>query len=147
MFIKLIRLGRDAELRSTPNGKQVCGFAGAYDIGFGDKKRAQWIDCSLWGDRAEKVVNHLTKGTQIVICGDDLETEQYQKGDGTQGFKLKCRVVSFDFAGSKPESTQQPHVQAPYQQPVNGQQQQQAPQQQPPNAMDGFMDDDPNIPF
>ena len=134
MFIKLIRLGRDAELRSTPAGKQLCNFAGAYDVGYGDNKRTQWIDCTLWGDRAQKVVGHLTKGTQIVICGDDLEVETFQKNDQTQGVKLKCRVVSFDFAGGI--TVQREQVQPPVQQAPT--------QQQAPAGFDEFDDD---IPF
>ena len=161
MFIKLIRLGRDAELRSTQNGKQVLSFAGAYDVGFGDNKKTQWIDCALWGERGAKVQQYMVKGAQVVITGDDLELEIYQKNDGTQGAKIKCRIVSFDFAGSRndnsspniapqqapqaaqhqpaPTYQQAPHQQAPQQ---NHQPQQQA---QPDASFDNF--DDESIPF
>ncbi len=165
MFTKLIRLGRDAELRSTQNGKQLLSFAGAYDIGFGDNKKTQWIDCTLWGDRAAKVQQYMVKGAQVVITGDDLELEIYQKNDGTQGAKIKCRIVSFDFAGSRSEGApqqqaQQQHPQAPQNNQANGgynnqQNQQYAPQQaqQPINNMDNMAQpmasdfDDDSIPF
>ena len=79
MFNKLIRLGRDAELRTTQSGNQVLGFAGAYDVGFGDNKKTQWIDCSLWGDRAVKLQQYMKKGSQVVIYADDLQIEEYPK--------------------------------------------------------------------
>jgi single stranded DNA-binding protein len=138
MLNKLIRLGRDAELRKTQTGKSVLGFAGAYDVGYGDKKKTQWIDCSLWGDQAERVASMLTKGTQVVIYADDVCIEEYPKNDGSTGVKLKCRVVNFEFAGPRPQAAettyQQPAAQAP------------APQQPAP-AAGSFDDFDDDIPF
>ena len=46
------RLGRDAELKVIPSGKSVTNFPVAVDIGRGEKKKTEWIDCSLWGERA-----------------------------------------------------------------------------------------------
>ena len=142
MFTKLIRLGRDAELRSTQNGKQVLSFAGAYDVGFGANKKTQWIDCSLWGDRAVKLEQYMKKGGQVVIYADDLQIEEYPKNDGSTGVKLKCRIVNVDLAGGNQSSEPQAHQhQAPQPQSY-----QQAPQQQAPQSgeFDGFDDD---IPF
>ena len=147
MLTKLIRLGRDAELRTTQNGKSVLGFAGAYDVGFGDNKKTQWIDCSLWGNQAERVASMMLKGTQVVIYADDVCIDEYPKNDGTTGVKLKCRVINFDFAGGKPQSQSAPQQQAPqqpYSQPVN---QVQQPPQAPPSQGGGFDDFDDDIPF
>jgi len=138
MLIKLIRLGRDSELRTTQSGQQVLNFAGAYDIGFGDKKRTQWIDCALWGDRAAKVQQHLTKGTQIVIYADDVELEQFTKSDGSAGAKIKCSVRQFDFTGSRNDSNAPPTAAAPVQAP---------PQAAPQSAPSGFNNFDDDIPF
>ncbi len=144
MFIKLIRLGRDAELRSTQNGKQVLNFAGAYDVGYGQNKKTQWIDCSLWGDRGVSIQQYMKKGTQVVINGDDLELETYPKNDGTQGSKLKCRVVSLEFAGSRQDNAEPNMNQAPQHQTAP----QQAPGQPPaqPQSTGGF-DDFDDVPF
>jgi len=80
MFSKLLRIGRDAELRTTANGTSVCSIAGVYDVGFGDKKRPQWIDAVLWGKQSEALAPYLLKGNQVVIYADDLELETYTKG-------------------------------------------------------------------
>lgn len=108
MFMKLIRLGRDAEVRYTQSGTPVAGIAGAYDIGWGDKKRTQWIDCSLWGERAEKLGPHLTQGSAVVIYADDLEVEQFTTKAGELRSKLKCRVANLEFAGGKQERQELP---------------------------------------
>ena len=139
MIVELCNLGRDAELRYTPGGKAVANLALAYSIGYGDNKRTQWLDGSLWGDRAEKLTEHLTKGTKVLIYGDDVEVETYQKKDGTQGSKLKCRINNIEFAGSSTgDSERGTTAQAEPPQPA------QATAQGAPQGMDNFDDD---IPF
>ena len=124
MMAKLVRIGRDAELRAIASGTSVVSIPCVYDIGFGDKKRGQWIDVSIWGKQAEALAQYLTKGKQIVIYADDVELEEYQKKDGTMGSKLKCRAVNIDLT-SGGQAPQQGYQQAPQQRP-------QAPQYQAP---------------
>ena len=152
MLAKLVRLGRDAEVRYTPSGDPVASLAMVYDIGFGDKKRSQWIDGTLWGKRAESLGPYLTKGTQVVLYADDVELEQFMKKDGTSGAKLKCRVSDLSLisgqsqqAPQKQQSSYQQQPPAQQQGQQQGQQQnQQQPQQQPQQPAGGFDDD---IPF
>lgn len=108
MFIKLVRLGQDAELRYTPQGSPVVALNCAYSIGFGDKQRTQWIRASLWGSRSEKLVDHLKKGTQILLKADDLEVRQYtRQQDNTVGFSLEARAIDIEFAGGGKQDNQQ----------------------------------------
>jgi single-strand DNA-binding protein len=120
MLIKLVRLGRDAEVKYTQNGDPVASLAMVYDIGWGDKKRGQWIDGTLWGKRAESLGPYLTKGTQVVLYGDDVELEQFMKKDGTAGAKLKCRVSDLELVSGQaqqaPQQQRQPQPQQPQQQ-------------------------------
>src|SRR3954451_16434544 len=55
------RVGADAELRTTQSGEKVLSFRVANDIGFGDRRTTQWVDCSMWGKRAESVANYVKK--------------------------------------------------------------------------------------
>ena len=141
MFTKLVRLGRDAEVRFTAgaNPTAVAGLAMVYDIGYGDKKRSQWIDGVLWGKRAESLAQYLTKGTQIVVTMDEVELEQFMKKDGTPGAKLKCKVVDLSLVSGQQQGGQQ---QAPQQRAPQQQAQQQY--QQPGIDAHGNLDD---IPF
>jgi single-strand DNA-binding protein len=154
MLTKLVRIGRDAVVRALPNGTAVMDFPAVYDIGFGDKKRAQWIKCTMFGDRCHKVAEYMLKGKQIVIYAEDVGIEEWVKNDGSgdKGVTMSCKLVSFDFVSGgelaqQPQTQQRPQAQQQPQQP----QQQAPPQNQPsgahqqaPNNMDQFDDD---IPF
>jgi len=69
-FKDLVRIGKDAVVRRTQAGKAVTGFSAAFDVGWGEKKQTVWLDCSLWGDRGEKVAEYLTKGSLVLVEGD-----------------------------------------------------------------------------
>jgi single-strand DNA-binding protein len=138
MFNKLVRVGKNSELRSLPNGTPVLSFPAVYDIGFGQNKKAQWLDCTMFGDRAAKVVDYILKGKQIVIYAEDVRIDEWDKPDGSKGFKLACKLVSFDFVSDGTGGQQQaPLQQEPQFQPLI----QANPAQ---NMPDGFDDD---IPF
>lgn len=147
MLTKLVRIGRDAELKTTANGKSVIGLACVYDIGWGDNKKGQWIEVSIWGKQAEALAPYLLKGKQIVIYADDVELETYQKNDGTSGSKLKARAVNIDLTGSKQEgqASNQPQ-QVPMSKQAAPQQHQQ--QAAPPiPQQDNSFDDSLDVPF
>jgi len=133
MFNKLVRIGKDAELRALANGTPLLSFPAVYDIGYGQNKKAQWLDCVMFGERATKVAEHLIKGKQIVIYADDLCINEWDKTDGGKGFKLACKLVSFDFVSEG----QKPSQQEPQYQPAQ--------QANPAQAMNDFEDTD--VPF
>lgn len=91
MFTKLVRIGKDAELRSA-NGKPVLSVSVVYDVGWGQNKKSQWLNLSMWGAQAEKVIEHFSKGKQIVVRVDDLHIDEYNGKSS-----LKGTLVSFEF--------------------------------------------------
>lgn len=94
------RLGADAELRTTQSGEKVLGFRVANDVGFGDRKTTQWVDCSLWGRRGEALEPHMNKGTQVVISGE-VTIREFEKRDGTRGAGLAVRVAEVSLVGGR----------------------------------------------
>ena len=82
------RLGKDPEIRSTPNGTTVCKFSLATDERWTDKsgekqERTEWHNIVAWGKLAEICGQYLRKGKLIYIDGsirtdswDDKETGQ-----------------------------------------------------------------------
>ena len=65
-------VGRDAELRRTKSGDDVLGFSVAVDNGkdkSGNKRPTTWVQCSIWGKRAESLASHIRKGTKLVLSG------------------------------------------------------------------------------
>lgn len=94
------RLGADAELRTTQGGEKVLGFRVANDVGFGDRKTTQWVECSLWGRRGEAIAQYMTKGKQVAVSGE-LTMREFEKRDGTRGAGLSVRVNEVDFMGGR----------------------------------------------
>ncbi len=107
MMIKLVRIGKDAELRSA-NGKPVLSLSVVYDVGYGANKKSQWLNLAMWGAQAEKVAEHFTKGKQLVVRVDDVHIEEYNGKSS-----LKGTLVSFEFVQdgkreSDPQQARQP---------------------------------------
>jgi single-strand DNA-binding protein len=158
------RLGRDAEVRTTGNGTPVANLAIAYNYGRKDedgKRPTQWVDASLWGDRANSLAEYLVKGQQIAVVLRDVHIRTYDKNDGSQGFSLCGDVSELSLVGGAPQQQggandrQQPRGNSSgggYGARGNssrGQQQRAQPQQrqQPAGGASGFDDFDDDIPF
>lgn len=69
-------LGKDAEYRETQNGKALCTFALAANIGWGDNKQTMWLDVTKWGDGAKGLSNLLRKGSKVTVLGE-LSTREH----------------------------------------------------------------------
>ena len=104
MMIKLVRIGKDAELRSA-NGKPVLSLSVVYDIGYGANKKNQWLNLAMWGAQAEKVAEHFTKGKQLVVGVDDVHIEEYNGKSSLKGI-----LVGFDFVQDSRREQQQEDV-------------------------------------
>ncbi|KAA1053885.1 single-stranded DNA-binding protein [Azospirillum argentinense] len=94
------RLGRDAELRSTQSGDKVLSFAVANDVGYGDSKTTQWVDCSIWGRRAEALAPVLKKGREVSVAGE-VTLREFERRDGTTDKALTVRVLELDLHGGQ----------------------------------------------
>jgi single-strand DNA-binding protein len=158
-FKDIGRIGRDAEVRQTNNGTSVVNFPVAVDVGYGDNKATLWLDCSMFGKRAEGgLVQYLVKGAQVMVEGD-INLRQYTKGDGTGGAAVTLNVQDLKLAGGQPQGQQQPAQQQQQPQQAANQTQRQPTQQQNnqqrsqahPNGSGGYpetVDDfDDSIPF
>ena len=84
-------LGRDPELKLTPNGNQVCSFSLAVSTG---RDETTWINCQVWGKRAQTAQEYLRKGSKITVAGRG-KLRTYETKDGTQGKSLEMDVNDF----------------------------------------------------
>lgn len=98
-FNAIGRIGRDAVTRHTQGGKAVTGWALAVDAGWGDNKVTTWLDCSLWGDRGEKIAEHIRKGDRLGVSGE-IGTREH---DGKTYVTLNVRDVTL--LGDKREAS------------------------------------------
>jgi len=63
-------VGKDAILRRTQDGSPVLGFSVAVNDGYGENKSTMWFDVSIFGQRAEALEKHITKGSKITVSGE-----------------------------------------------------------------------------
>lgn len=137
-------LGRDVSTNNV-NGNAVANFVVAVKSGFGDNEQTLWVDCALWGKRAEGgLIQYLTKGQPVCVSGE-LGSREYQANDGATRTALTCRVNDVSLVGGRSDGgqQQQQYQQAPQQQQRAPQQQQ---YQQAPQQSSGPQFDD-DIPF
>lgn len=145
-IIGAFRLGRDAELRTTPKGESVANLALAFN--YGNKQEdgnrpSQWIEAALWGKRAEALEQYLVKGGQIYAVLADPHIETYEGKNGT-GTKLVAKVLEIELIGSRQSGGSEQRQSAAPRQPAP-QRQAAAPRQS--SGGSGFDDMDSDIPF
>lgn len=91
-------IARDAEIRYMANGDPIASFSFALNSGYGDKQITTWLNCSLFGKRAETLAPMLLKGTKIGINGE-LTNRPYTAKDGAEKFSLDLRVNDVTLLG------------------------------------------------
>lgn len=79
-------LGRDPEMRYTPNGKPVTAFSVAVNRAWttadGERREdTEWFNVVAWGDLAERSNKYLRKGDRVYIEGR-LQTRSWESADG-----------------------------------------------------------------
>ena len=92
-------IGRDAELRTTQGGKKVANFPVAVS-GRRKEDPPTWFDCSLWGDRADKLAQYIRKGDKIAVVGEVSAREHNGKAH------LQINVRDLTFMGGGQRDTQ-----------------------------------------
>jgi len=96
-------LGRDPEMRYTPEGQQVTTFSVAssrkYKTAAGEQREeTEWFNVSAWGKLAEICNQYLTKGKQVYVEGR-LKTRIYETQAGETRFSLDVSCSEIQFLG------------------------------------------------
>jgi len=139
-------IGRDAEVRSTPNGQSVLNVTVANNTGFGDRQQTLWVRVALWGKRAEgSFPSYLKKGQQVFVSGE-LTQSEYQANDGTTRTSLELNANIIDLVGGK-RADQNAPMQQQQQPQQNRPQAAQQPAQQAPQQGYGANDSYDDVPF
>jgi len=99
------RLGRDSEKRFTQSGTAVLSFAVPVKSGYGERAKTDWIDCTLFGKRADALESYLKKGTPVVVTGE-ASLNTFQKNDGTNGARISVNVSDVTMMGGKPAQSE-----------------------------------------
>lgn len=97
------RLTRDPEMRSTAGGLAVMGLGVAVNDRRRNQQTGEWedvpnyVDCTLFGKRAEALERYLSKGSKVAIDGR-LRWSQWEV-DGQRRSKLEVVVEGIELMG------------------------------------------------
>jgi len=95
-------LCRDAELRATASGMAVLTFSVAVNESRKNQQTGEYedypnyVDCTMFGRRAEIVSRYLTKGTYVALTGR-LHQNRWQNKDGQNRSKLEVTADNIHF--------------------------------------------------
>ena len=98
-------LTRDPEMRATQGGTQVMSFGLAVNDRRRNPQSGEWedypnfIDCTMFGTRAEAVSRYLNKGSKVAIEGK-LRYSSWER-DGQRRSKLEVIVDEIEFMSSR----------------------------------------------
>lgn len=99
-------LGRDPELRYTPQGSAVCNFS----IATNEKRRDKagemqdvttWFRVTLWNKQAENASKYLTKGSPVYVEGR-LRIDEWTDRDGNNRYTLEVQGSDMQFISAGP---------------------------------------------
>ncbi|MDR3307597.1 MAG: single-stranded DNA-binding protein [Coriobacteriales bacterium] len=98
-------LTRDPELRSTASGMPVLGLGVAVNDRRKNQSTGEWedypnfIDCTMFGTRAESVSRFLSKGAKVAIEGK-LRWSQWER-EGQKRSKIEVIVDEIEFLSAR----------------------------------------------
>lgn len=104
-------LTKDAEKRTVgANNTSLLAFTVAVNSGFGDNKHVDFVNCTIWGKRAEsKLGEFLVKGKSVSGVGTLIQSER--EHDGKTYHNLECNVSGdFELHGGGEDKDGRPPV-------------------------------------
>ncbi len=100
MFIVHIagHLGKDPETRFTPSGQKVTTFTIATNHRKGKEDITIWVRVTVWGDRFDKMISYLKKGSAVVVMGRMNPPSSYTDKEGRTQISLEITAEMIEFS-------------------------------------------------
>lgn len=118
LFVASGNLGKDCEQRFTQNGKCIASFSLPVKQGYGEHEKVSWVTCKMFGAKADKLPQYLTKGSKVTVTGEFV-LEKWQDQSGVEKSMPVIIVNDIDFGGK--QEGQQRHQSQPQGQPQQSQ--------------------------
>jgi single-strand DNA-binding protein len=104
------RLTKDIDLRYTnsQDSKAVGSFTLAVNKDFKNAQgqtEADFINCVVWGKRAETMAEYIKKGQRVAVEGR-WQTRTYDNDAGNRVYVNECNIDKFDFLETRSENGQ-----------------------------------------
>ena len=103
-------LTRDPEVRTTQSGMPVMSLGIAVNDRRKNGQTGEWedyanfIDCTMFGNRAQNVAQYLSKGQRVMIEGK-LRYSTWER-DGQKRSKIEVIIDDLDFQGTRNQGSQ-----------------------------------------
>ena len=116
-------LTRDAQLRSTGGGMAVLSLGVAVNDRRKNQQTGQWedypnfVDCAMFGTRAEKLAQYLAKGTKVAIEGKLRYRSWNDQQTGQKRSALEVVVDELEFMSGHQQQAYAPQQYAPQRAP------------------------------
>ena len=109
-IIVIGNVGRDPEMRYTPNGQAITSFSVAsnrrYRTADGEQREeTEWFNVSAFGRLSEICNQYLTRGQQVYVEGR-LRGRSYTDRDGQPRYSLDITANEVQFLGRRGEGEQ-----------------------------------------
>lgn len=89
-------LGADPETRFTPSGQKVTTLRVACNSKKAGKEETTWWRVSVWGERFDKMMTFLKKGSMVIAVGSMSKPEIYMK-EGVPQISLNMTAEMLTF--------------------------------------------------
>jgi single-strand DNA-binding protein len=104
-------LGRDPELRYTPQGTAVCKLSVATtekrkNAAGNSEDHTTWFRVTVWGRQAELANEYLARGRQVYLEGR-LRLEEYSDRDGNPRISPEVNATDIQFLGQRGDAAGQ----------------------------------------
>jgi single-strand DNA-binding protein len=91
-------LGADPVTRFTPSGQKVTSFNVAVNSKKGGADVTIWYRITVWGDRFDKMMTYLKKGSSVIVIGELQKPEIWTDKEGRQQISLDITAEIIRFS-------------------------------------------------
>lgn len=90
-------LAADPETKQLPSGQKVTSFRMGCEAKQGKEKATVWWKVTVWGDKFDKMMPYIKKGSPLIVCGDMSPPRVYQDkgGDSKVSMELTAEIIRF----------------------------------------------------
>ena len=94
-------LGKDPDMKYTPDGKAVTSFSLATTKKINKEPKTEWHNITAWGKLAEICAQFLQRGSKI-LCEGEINYQNWEK-DGQKHYKTVITISNMEMLDSKPK--------------------------------------------
>lgn len=100
-------LGRDPEMRYTPDGLAIANFSVAATEKVKGENKTEWLKVTAFGKLGEICGQYLKKGSQVYIEGR-LQSSEYTDKEGNKRFSMEVIASTINMLGSRGDAPDKP---------------------------------------